>query len=92
MENDGRIRHNGTKAGFLYIVDEPLCSDDLIPHPHPANAAGWEWLTTREVSVRLLEATTPRSEERFNEEEWAEMQRRLQAHGGQTCQESIPDA
>jgi hypothetical protein len=69
--SDGSVRHNGTEPGFLYEVAETLSDSDLEKHPHPANEDGWEWLTTREVAVTLLERTQPRPEELFSDDEIA---------------------
>ena len=39
-----RVKHNGVTPGYLYIVSEQIDPRDIYPHPHPANADGWEWL------------------------------------------------
>ena len=51
----GQLKHSGTAPGYLYEVAESLREIDIYPHPHPVNASKWEWLTTRELRVRLLE-------------------------------------
>src|SRR2546428_5965292 len=40
MGADGQIRHNGTSAGWLHIVDEPLSAEDIYPHPQTALGPG----------------------------------------------------
>jgi hypothetical protein len=55
-EDDGSIRHNGKKSGYLYLITEPLQSSDMIPHPRSTMPTGWEWLTTRELPVIQLGA------------------------------------
>jgi hypothetical protein len=54
VSDDGRIKHNGSRLGYLYIIEEEIKPDDVIPHPHTTMAAGDEWLTKRELSVQLL--------------------------------------
>lgn len=47
-EINGRIQHNGTLRGFLYVVDEPVkIGTDVYQHPRSAMDAGVEWLTAR---------------------------------------------
>jgi hypothetical protein len=78
----GRVRHNGSTAGFLYVVDERVLPADVYPHRHPVNVGGWEWLTTRELRVRLVERTSPRREDLLSANEIAALRRR-QAEVGQ---------
>ena len=84
MEDDGTFRHSGTVHGYLYLIDEALSPEDVYPHPHPINASKWEWLTTREVKVRLLERPAIREAERLSEAEIAELRRKQQAAGAET--------
>jgi hypothetical protein len=78
---ESEIHHNGTKTGFLYIVDAHLEPSELVRHPHPSNAEGWEWLTTREIKVRLLEETIPLDGERLSDEDVAEIRMKQQELG-----------
>jgi len=49
------ICHNGTRPGYLYVVDEELDEADVHPHPHSSFAGGGlEWLTDRPLRVRLV--------------------------------------
>ena len=57
---------------------------DVYPHPHPINASKWEWLTTREVKVRLLERPAIREAEHLTEADIAELRRKQQAAGAET--------
>jgi len=54
VEDDGRIRHNGILPGYLYIFPEPLTPDDLEPVPHSTMEPGKEFLTRRELPVRMI--------------------------------------
>lgn len=65
QSDDGRLQHNGELPGYLYLIDEALTEEDIHPHPHPVNVGRWEWLTKREVLVRLLEPTKVRDAELF---------------------------
>jgi hypothetical protein len=49
-----RLRHNGTLPGLLYRVIEPLCSQDIFPHPRSSMAPGLEWLIRRPLRLLLL--------------------------------------
>ncbi|MBX3010494.1 MAG: hypothetical protein KF832_03265 [Caldilineaceae bacterium] len=84
MEDDGTFRHNGTDAGYLYRIDEVIQPEDVYPHPHPINASRWEWLTTREIKVRLIERPPLREAERLTEAYLAELRRRQAAAGAAT--------
>jgi len=54
MGADGHIRHNGTAAGWLHVVDEPLSAEDIYPHPQTTLGPDEEWLTRRELRLRLI--------------------------------------
>lgn len=81
IEDDGSIKHNGTVPGYLYLVDEPLTADDVEPHPHPINESRWEWLTKREVKVRLIEQPALRAAELLTTADIAALWQRQQAAG-----------
>jgi len=62
--SDGReIQHNGTRPGYLYEVAEPVAAEDVELHPRTTMGPGDEWLTHRELRLRLIGETTVRSEE-----------------------------
>jgi hypothetical protein len=73
IDDDGAIRHNGVRAGYLYIVDEEVGPGDVCPHPRSSVAAGLEWLTTRELALRLAGPTAVMDAERLTEEEIARL-------------------
>lgn len=85
--DDGTIKHNGTIAGYLYVVAEGIKPEDVYPHPHPANAGRWEWLTKRELPVQLIERTEVRKEERLTNEEIAALRRKQELEGTETFAE-----
>lgn len=87
VEDDGSIKHNGVTPGYLHAIDEPITAADVEPHPHPINATNWEWLTKREIKVRLLERPALRDEERLTDADIAELRRRQQAAGVETFRE-----
>ena len=80
--DDGSIKHNGTMSGFLFAIDEEISAEDVYPHPHPVNASYWEWLTTRELKIRLIEETVVHEEEFLTDKEIADLKRK-QAKAGQ---------
>ena len=53
----------------------------MHPHPHPANAARWEWLTNRELKLELIEQTIATDEERLTDEEIAEIRQKQKERG-----------
>ncbi len=80
--DDGSIKHDGTTSGFLFIIDEEISAEDVYPHPHPVNASYWEWLTTREIKIKLIEETVVHEEEFLTDEEIADLKHK-QAKAGQ---------
>ena len=76
-----RIKHNGMTPGYLYVVSDDIGPDDVYPHPHPANADRWEWLTNRELKLKLVEQTIVTDEERLTDEEIAEIKQKQQERG-----------
>lgn len=61
LRDDGVLRHNGSQPGYLYVV-EGLARNDLQPHPR-STMPGHEWLTRRELPLRLLERTDMQPQE-----------------------------
>lgn len=57
-DDQGNIVHNGSAAGCLYAVAEPVVPGvDLHPHPRSAMDENVEFLTARPLKVRLLFST-----------------------------------
>ncbi|HOU15322.1 MAG TPA: hypothetical protein PKZ84_19620 [Anaerolineae bacterium] len=79
IEDDGRIKHNGTQPGYLYIIDEAVAPEDVEAHPRTTMGPGDEWLTHRELRVRLLDKVEPCSEELLTPEELDDLHRRIAA-------------
>ncbi len=69
IEDDGRLRHNGKLPGYLYEIAEPVGPDDVVPHPRTTMGPGDEWLISRELRVRLVEATAVRAVETLSEDD-----------------------
>jgi hypothetical protein len=80
----GRIQHNGEQPGYLYQLAEAIKQGDIYPHPHPVNDSRWEWLTTRELSVQLLEITQVRSDELFSADDIAWIRQQQKQRGEQS--------
>ena len=52
---NGKIKHNGTQRGFLYVVDEPVkIGTDLYQHPRSSMDGGVEWLTARPLKLKRI--------------------------------------
>ncbi|MGC9349852.1 MAG: hypothetical protein ACP5JG_17060 [Anaerolineae bacterium] len=69
VSDDRQIRHNGTRPGYLYVIDESVNPNDVRPHPRTTMAPGDEWLTNRELRLRRIAKTTVRPEEFLSYEE-----------------------
>jgi len=51
----GLIKHDGTKNGFLYSVDEPILEDtDIYSHPNTSMDEGVEWVTKRTLRLKKI--------------------------------------
>src|SRR5205085_4138060 len=66
---NGTVKHDGTAPSYLYVVAEEVRPADVYPHPHPVNAGRWEWLSTRELRVELIEQTHVHADERLTDDE-----------------------
>jgi len=78
ISDDGQIKHNGNKLGCLYVISETVGPTDVTPHPRTTMAPGDEWLTTRDLHIRLLYAVSVVPEEQFTEAELMELLKNLQ--------------
>lgn len=87
MSDDGVIKHTGALPGYLYIVTEEVKPEDIYPHPHPLNASRWEWITRRELRVKMIERTEVKAEEQLSDDEIAEMRRKQSSANEQTFAE-----
>ena len=78
------VKHNGVTPGYLYTVTENIDPSDIYPHPHPANADGWEWLTRRELKLQFIGKTIVTDRERLTEAEVADAMRKQKERGEET--------
>ena len=79
--DDWNVKHDGITSGFLYVVSDEIAPDDVGPHPHPANASRFEWLTNREMNLKLIEKTAVAHSEQLTEEEIAEVRLKQREKG-----------
>ena len=63
ITDDRELQHGGELPGYLYEIDEPIDVGDVIPHPRTTMGPGDEWLTNRELRLRLIDETRVRPEE-----------------------------
>ena len=77
----GRVKHDGMTPGYLYTIADEIGPDDVRPHPHPVNATRWEWLTNRELKLKLVEQTVVTDEERLTDQEIAEIKQKQEERG-----------
>lgn len=66
ISNNGHISHNGTTAGYLYVIDEPVGEEDAHVHAGIDTNDPWEWITEREFRLRLIGVTTVSPEDRLD--------------------------
>jgi hypothetical protein len=77
--DDGMIKHNGCLPGFLYVVEDLVEYDDIYPHPHTSMEISKEWLTRRDIRLRLLGVTSVDPEELLREDDLAAIKKRLES-------------
>jgi hypothetical protein len=54
-DDNGKIGHNGTEKGYLYIIDEPIAVGiDVYNHPRTTMDENAEFLTKRPLKVRMI--------------------------------------
>lgn len=54
-DDNGIIKHNGKKNGYLYIINEPIeIGKDIYRHPNSKLDINAEFLTTRSLKVKLV--------------------------------------
>ena len=75
------LKHDGATPGYLHVVAEEIAPDDVRPHPHPVNAARWEWLTRRELKLELVERTMVTEGESLTDGEIAALRRKQEERG-----------
>jgi len=81
LSDKSAVKHNGVAPGYLYTISDDIGPDDVSPHPHPANADRWEWLTNRELKLKLIEQTIATDKERLTDEEIAKIKRQQKERG-----------
>ena len=54
-DDNGKIGHNGTEKGYLYIIDEPITVGvDIYQHPRTTMDENAEFLIKRPLKVRMI--------------------------------------
>ncbi len=54
VASDGSVEHDGMMAGFLYIIDEVVNSEDVEPVPNSTMPSGLEWHIRRPLRIRTV--------------------------------------
>jgi hypothetical protein len=73
VDDAGFIQHNGSLPGYLYVVEETLSDADVYMHPRSTMQVGWEWLTRRDLQLRLLGVVTITAHEQLSDAEVSEL-------------------
>jgi hypothetical protein len=76
IEDDGTVRHDGRRPGWLHRVREEVGGGDVRPHPRSVMAPGKEWLTNRPLELELIGPVPVPPDELLSEEEAAGLRRR----------------
>ena len=76
VSDDRCIQHSGTLPGYLYEIAEPVAPEDVRPHPRTTMAPGDEWLTNRDLRLRLIGETVVRAEEFLSDDDIARLRER----------------
>jgi hypothetical protein len=79
VSDDRTIQHTGTVPGYLYEVAEAVTAEDVQPHPRTTMEPGDEWLTSRDLSLRLIGETAVRDDEYLSEAMVAALLERMKA-------------
>ena len=54
-DDNGKIYHNGTEKGYLYVIDEPITVGiDVYQHPRTVMYENAEFLTKRPIKVKMV--------------------------------------
>lgn len=62
-DDEGKIKHNGKKNGYLYVIDEPLeIGKDIYHHPNSKLDTNAEFLTKRSLKVKLVKELPKQAE------------------------------
>lgn len=73
IDDKGHIKHNGKAQGYLYQIAEEVGESDIYMHPRTTMDKGLEWLTNKELKLRLIEKTYIRDEEKLSDDEINEL-------------------
>ena len=57
VSDNGTIKHDDKRSGFLYRIAEDVFPEDVQPHPCSTMQPGKEWVTTRDLKVDLIGVT-----------------------------------
>lgn len=77
ISDDRSIQHNGTLPGYLYEIAEPVGAEDVYLHPGTTMEPGDEWITSRDLRLRLIGETVVRPEEYLSDAVIAAWRERL---------------
>ena len=68
--DDGSIRHDGSRQGWLHVVAETVTARDIRPYPPGEHLPpGEEWLARRELKLKLVGPAEIGPDERLTPQE-----------------------
>lgn len=75
IDENGHIKHNGSVEEYLYQIDEEIGEDDVYLHPRTTMGKELEWLTNKELKVKLIEKTYIKYDEKLSADEINELRK-----------------
>ncbi len=76
VSDDGTVKHDGKRSGFLYRIAEDVFPEDVQPHPQSTMQPGKEWITTRDLKVDQIGVTFIHPKERLTSEEISQLRKK----------------
>jgi esterase/lipase len=77
VSDNGIIKHDGKKSGFLYRITEDIFPEDVQPHPQSTMQPGNEWITTKDLQVEQVGVTFITPKEILTSKEIAKLKEKL---------------
>ena len=69
VSDDGSIRHNGKKKGYIYKIIGTVTPADIYKHPKTTMDEGWEWITRKDFRLEFLYEYTSSPDDILSEDE-----------------------
>ncbi len=84
VSDNGIIKHDGKKSGFLYRITEDIFPEDVQSHPQSTMQPGKEWITTKDLQVEQVGVTFITPKEILTSKEIAKLKEKLKTKPSKT--------